>query len=55
MELRAVSIADVLQDPEYTLSEGQAIAGYRSTLGVPLLRENKPLKSKFFCVAVACR
>src|SRR5512135_54832 len=40
MELRAVSIADVLQDPEYTLSEGQAIAGYRSTLGVPLLREN---------------
>jgi GAF domain-containing protein len=40
MELRAVSITDVLQDPEYTLSEGQAIAGYRSTLGVPLLREN---------------
>ncbi|WP_245266389.1 PAS-domain containing protein [Bradyrhizobium sp. WSM1743] len=40
MELRAVPIADVLQDPEYTLGEGQAIAGYRSTLGVPLLREN---------------
>ncbi|MDD1520005.1 MULTISPECIES: GAF domain-containing protein [Bradyrhizobium] len=40
MELRAVSITDVLQDPEYALSEGQAIAGYRSTLGVPLLREN---------------
>jgi GAF domain-containing protein len=40
MEHRAVSIADVLQDPEYTLGEGQAIAGYRSTLGVPLLREN---------------
>jgi two-component system, NtrC family, sensor kinase len=40
MERRAVSIADVLQDPEYTLSEGQEIAGYRSTLGVPLLREN---------------
>ena len=40
MELRAVSVTDVLQDPEYTLGEQQAIAGYRSTLGVPLLREN---------------
>ncbi|HSQ20779.1 MAG TPA: GAF domain-containing protein, partial [Blastocatellia bacterium] len=40
-ELRAVSIADVLQDPEYTLGQGQAIAGYRSTLGVPLLSENR--------------
>jgi len=29
-----------LQDPEYTLSEGQAVAGYRTTLGIPLLREN---------------
>ena len=40
MELRAVSVTDVLQDPEYTLGEQQAIAGYRSTLGVPLFREN---------------
>src|SRR3954451_5553236 len=40
MEGRAVSITDVLHDPEYTLSEGQAIAGYRSTLGVPLFRED---------------
>jgi len=40
MEGRAASITDVLHDPEYTLSEGQAIAGYRSTLGVPLFREN---------------
>ena len=29
-----------MQDPEYTLSEGQAVAGYRTTLGIPLLREN---------------
>src|SRR3954451_14764563 len=40
MEGRAVSITDVLHDPEYTLGEGQAIAGYRSTLGVPLFRES---------------
>jgi two-component system NtrC family sensor kinase len=41
LERRAVQIADVLQDPEYTLSEGQQIAGYRTTLGIPLLREDK--------------
>src|SRR6476620_3082304 len=39
-ERRAVLIRDVLQDPEYALSEGQKIAGYRTTLGIPLLRED---------------
>jgi PAS domain S-box-containing protein len=41
LERRAVLIPDVLQDPEYTLSEGQVIAGYRTTLGIPLIREDK--------------
>jgi two-component system, NtrC family, sensor kinase len=40
LERRAVHIPDVLQDPEYTLTEGQEIAGYRTTLGIPLLRED---------------
>jgi PAS domain S-box-containing protein len=40
LERRAVLIPDVLQDPEYTLSEGQEIASYRTTLGIPLLRED---------------
>jgi PAS domain S-box-containing protein len=40
LERRAILIPDVLQDPEYTLSEGQKIAGYRTTLGIPLLRED---------------
>jgi GAF domain-containing protein len=40
MERRPVQIADVLGDPEYTHHELQKILGYRSTLGVPLLREN---------------
>ena len=40
LERRAVLIPDVLQDPEYALSEGQKIAGYRTTLGIPLLRED---------------
>ena len=41
LERRAVLIPDVLQDPEYALNEGQKIAGYRTTLGIPLLREDK--------------
>src|SRR6516225_5921291 len=40
MERRPVQIPDVLQDGEYTHHELQKILGYRSTLGVPLLREN---------------
>src|SRR5262249_45854246 len=36
---RAVHIPDVLQDPEYTYGEGQKITGYRTMLGIPLLRE----------------
>ena len=34
-----VHIPDVLADPEYTLTEGQRIAGYRTLLAVPLMRE----------------
>jgi two-component system, NtrC family, sensor kinase len=37
-ERRPVHIPDVLQDPEYTY-EGQTIVGYRTMLGIPLLRE----------------
>jgi two-component system NtrC family sensor kinase len=39
MEGRPVHIPDVLQDPEYTYQEGQKIIGYRTILGIPLLRE----------------
>ena len=34
-------IPDVLDDPDYELSEGPKIAGYRALLGVPLLRQNE--------------
>jgi len=37
---RAVHIPDVLQDSEYTYTEGQKIVGFRTTLGIPLLRED---------------
>jgi GAF domain-containing protein len=42
-EGQTVQIADVLADPEYTFSEAQKIAGFRSGLGVPLLREGMPI------------
>ncbi|MFZ0205529.1 MAG: GAF domain-containing protein, partial [Roseiarcus sp.] len=34
-------IPNVLEDPDYELSEGPKIAGYRALLGVPLLRQNE--------------
>ena len=39
LEHRAIHVADVLQDPEYTYREAQKIAGVRTMLGIPLLRE----------------
>jgi PAS domain S-box-containing protein len=38
LERRAVHIPDVLQDPEYTYKEGQKLVGFRTALGIPLLR-----------------
>ena len=43
MERKAVQIADVLADPEYTYGEQQKKAGYRTFLGVPLLRDGQPI------------
>ncbi|MGH7898681.1 MAG: GAF domain-containing protein, partial [Candidatus Binatia bacterium] len=39
LEARVVQVPDVLADSEYTWSAAQRIGGYRSALGVPLLRE----------------
>ena len=39
LEGRTVHIPDVLIDPEYTFLEAQKRGGYRTALGVPLLRE----------------
>ena len=39
LEGRTVHIPDVLTDPEYDYGEGQKIGGYRTLLGVPLMRE----------------
>ncbi|HEV8670083.1 MAG TPA: GAF domain-containing protein [Candidatus Limnocylindria bacterium] len=41
LEGRVVQIADVLQDPEYKAVDMQQAAGYRTMLGVPLLRDGR--------------
>ena len=40
VEKRVVHIHDVLTDPEYTYAEGQRTAGFRTMLGLPLLKED---------------
>src|SRR5262249_36938285 len=41
LERRVVHIPDVLQDREYTWREGQKITGFRTMLGIPLLRADE--------------
>src|SRR5712671_2526915 len=40
---KAVQIPDVLADPEYAYPEQQKAAGFRTLLGVPLLRSGQPI------------
>jgi GAF domain-containing protein len=43
LECKPVQVVDVLADPEYAMRELQKRAGYRTVLGVPLLREGVPI------------
>jgi PAS domain S-box-containing protein len=38
LERRPIHIPDVLADPDYTYTEGQKVVGFRTVLGIPLLR-----------------
>jgi two-component system, NtrC family, sensor kinase len=42
-ERTPVQVNDVEADPEYTMTEGSKIGGFRTVLGVPLLREGIPI------------
>jgi GAF domain-containing protein/CheY-like chemotaxis protein len=43
LEGKPVQVADVLADPDYSMTEAQRKGGYRTGLGVPLLREGVPV------------
>jgi GAF domain-containing protein len=43
LEGKPIQIADVLADAEYAYSGPQKLGGYRTHLGVPLLREGNPI------------
>jgi GAF domain-containing protein len=43
LEGKVVHIPDVLADPDYTFVEAQRLGRYRTLLGVPMLREGKPI------------
>jgi signal transduction histidine kinase len=43
LEGRNIHVPDVLDDPDYTMIEIQEKAGYRTVLGVPLMREGTPI------------
>ena len=43
LEGKILQIPDVLEDPEYSLRDIQRVGGFRTHLGVPLLREGKPI------------
>jgi GAF domain-containing protein len=47
LERRTVHVPDILADPEFTVIESQKRGGFRTVLGVPLLREGNPIGALF--------
>src|SRR5262249_22123223 len=43
LEGRTVQVTDVMNDPEYQFKDAARLGGWRTGLGVPLLRENTPI------------
>ena len=43
LEGKVVQFPDVLADPDYTFVEAQRLGRYRTLLGVPMLREGRPI------------
>jgi GAF domain-containing protein len=43
LDRKVIHVTDVFADPEYTYLEQARIAGYRTFLGVPLMRESNPI------------
>src|SRR5262249_51167937 len=47
LEGRIIHVHDVLADPEFTLFDAQKHGGFRTALGVPLMREGTPIGAIF--------
>src|SRR5262249_37353469 len=45
LEQSVVQISDVYADPDYALGELAAVCGYRSGIGIPILRDGVPIGS----------
>jgi signal transduction histidine kinase/CheY-like chemotaxis protein len=43
LECKAIHIPDVLADPDYAMTDTQRVGGYRAIVGVPLLRDGRPI------------
>jgi signal transduction histidine kinase/DNA-binding response OmpR family regulator len=43
LEGKVIHISDVLADPDYTWAEAQRLGGFRTVLGIPMLREGIPI------------
>jgi GAF domain-containing protein/DNA-binding response OmpR family regulator/anti-sigma regulatory factor (Ser/Thr protein kinase) len=43
LEGKIIHVPDVLADPDYTYTEAQRLGGFRTILGVPMLREGVPI------------
>ena len=43
LERKVIHISDVQADPEYTWNEAQRLGGFRTALGIPMLREGAPI------------
>jgi len=43
LERKPVQVSDVLADPDYSLHDVQQTVGFRSVLGIPLMREGNPI------------
>jgi GAF domain-containing protein len=47
LEGRVIHVHDVLADPEFALLGSQKLGGFRTALGVPLMREGSPIGTMF--------
>jgi PAS domain S-box-containing protein len=43
LECKPVQVSDVQADPDYTMVEAQRLAGFRTMLGIPLMRDGTPI------------